>query len=349
MEISDIQKQRKEYRNKVLSELKKKKTMKVAYHYNCCDGIVSGAIVKKLFEKNQKLVYLPIDYSLLNNPNLREKFEKANWFAIVDLEPFNLNEMELYVDHHISAVGKLINARKIFFEAGGLSTSYLLSKNYSSVLPDYMIELAKMTEITDTASYSIPPPIELESSLDDFNEDTKIWFLEDACKTAFTLEDHAILTDILSKKGWIGLWDFNDPNVEFIHKKISNLRYGRKKAHDVSQEIEIADFVILIDRPSHYNITYIAHEVMYRGAKGTAYLTEYPDITRISLRLSKKLTDEQIDFLRVDKLAKTMNGGGHKPASGAQLESTDEAVKRISSWAKKMKLSVNIVDLRTKP
>ncbi|MHA1398988.1 MAG: hypothetical protein ACTSQE_01340 [Candidatus Heimdallarchaeaceae archaeon] len=343
--VKDILNQREEYKKEVLEVLRSNPRPKVAYHYNCCDGIVSCSITKKIFE-GKDLSYLPIDYSLLVNKKVRREFVKSNWYAIVDLEPFSENELKLYSDHHISAVGKYINAQKIFFEAGAPSTSFLLNKAFSSSLPDYIKELAEMTEITDTASYTIPPPIELEESVEDFNYDTKIWFLEDACKTTFTLRAHDVITDILSTKGWIGLWEKDKKEVMSIHERIRNLRFGRKKAYEVSQQLEISDFVILIDRPMHYNITFIAHELMHRGAKGVAYLTEYPDATRISLRLSKQLDDEQIEKYRVDLLAKEMNGGGHKPASGAQTKNIRDAIEKITAWTTKMNLENTIVDLR---
>ncbi len=345
VEIKKLEARRKAYKDEILTVISEEPRYKVAYHYNCCDGIVSCALFKKIFEK-ENLVYIPIDYSLLSTKETRTKIIKSNWYAIVDLEPFNENELELYVDHHISAVNKHINARKIHFEAGAPSASYILNKCYNDILPPHLKELAKMTLITDTASYKIPAPLEMEEDENDFTYDSKIWFLEDACKTTFGLKDHDIITDILYKQGWAGLWDLSNLETKGIQSRIFYLREGRKSAYKISQELEISEFMILIDHAMHFNITYIAHELMHRGATGVAYLTQYPDFIRISLRLSKKLSEKEIDYYRVDHLANSMGGGGHKPASGAQLDSLDLAIKKIEQWAQEKNLKTKIVDLR---
>ena len=58
---------------------------------------------------------------------------------------------------------------------------------------------------------------------------------------------------------------------------------------------------------------------MKRGAKGAAYITEYPNEVKISLRLSKSLSSKKIIKYRVDALAQSMSGGGHMGAMAHEM------------------------------
>ncbi len=337
--VGDILNRRDRYKKDVL-EILETKERKVAYHFNCPDGIVSASLIRYLFSL-ENLEFVPIDYGLLKNKEVANKLKNANWFAIVDLEPFNLTKIEYFFDHHISSENKEINAEKYVFDAKAPSAASLIGEYFSSLLPDYLLELAKMTEITDTASYSIPPPLELE---EEFTQswDRKIWLLEDACKTAFSVNQHRELVEILTSEGLRGVFKGN------IQNRVKKLRTSRKRAFDIAHGIEKTDFVIIIDRPVHYNLSFIAGEAMKNGAKGTAYITEYPDDVKISFRLSKALSAEEIDKFRVDLLAQSMSGGGHKPASGAETETLEEALTKIENWVKNLNFEMKIIDLREK-
>ncbi|MHA1201569.1 MAG: hypothetical protein ACTSQ4_03505 [Candidatus Heimdallarchaeaceae archaeon] len=337
--VGDILNRRERYKRDVL-DLLDTKERKVAYHFNCPDGIVSASLIKYLFS-GKNLEFIPIDYGLLKSKEAAEKLKNANWFAIVDLEPFNLEKLEYFFDHHISNENKEINATKYVFEAGAPSAAALIGEYFSSQLPDYLLELAKMTEITDTASYSIPPPLELE---EEFTQswDRKVWLLEDACKTAFSVNQHRELVEILTSEGLRGVFKGN------IQNRVKKLRASRKRAYDIANRIEKTDFVIIIDRPVHYNLSFIAGEAMKNGAVGAAYITEYPNDVKISFRLSKALSAEEIDKFRVDLLAQSMSGGGHKPASGAETETLEEALTKIENWVKNLNFKMEIIDLREK-
>ncbi len=337
--VGDILNRRERYKKDVL-ELLDTKERKVAYHFNCPDGIVSASLIKYLFSQ-ENLEFIPIDYGLLKSKEAAEKIKNANWFAIVDLEPFNLKKMEYFFDHHISNENKEINATKYVFEVGAPSAAALIGEYFSSQLPDYLLELAKMTEITDTASYSIPPPLELE---EEFTQswDRKIWLLEDACKTAFSVNQHRELVEILSNEGLEGVFREN------IQNRVRKLRASRKRAFDIASGIKKTDFVIIIDRPVHYNISFIAGEAMKNGAIGAAYITKYPNEVKISFRLSKALSTEEVDKFRVDLLAQSMSGGGHKPASGAETETLEEALSKIGDWGENHNFEMETVDLRGK-
>lgn len=312
---------------------------KVAYHFNCTDGLISAVLAKYAYQ-SEKLIFLPLDYELINDSPLKVKIENADWKIILDLSPFNSKTAELYIDHHISNTGQKMNALKIFYIAGAPSTSYIFYKHYLPDLPEKLIELAKMTEITDSASYRTPAPTSFNPDLSQYSVDDKIWFLEDACKTAFTIEEHNGLINVLFSEGWDGLW------TDDIIARVKALRNERKISHDIVSSIEPKDFVIIIDLADHFNLPYIAHELMKKGAKGSAYLTQFPDYVKISLRLSKRLSEQEIEHYRVDTLAKIFGGGGHKPAAGAQSIDLDETVNKIENWAHDHGFSVNILDLR---
>lgn len=337
--VRDILNRRERYKIDVL-EILDSKERKVAYHFNCPDGIVSAAIMKYLFSI-ENLEFVPIDYALLKNKEASSKLKNANWFAIVDLEPFNTEKMEYFFDHHISNEDKEINAKKYVFESGAPSAAALIGEYFASLLPEYLLELAKMTEVTDTASYGIPPPLELE---EEFTQswDRKIWLLEDACKTAFSVSQHKELLDILANEGLKGVFKGN------IQNRVRKLRASRKRAFNIANEIKKTDFVIIIDRPVHYNLSFIAGEVMKKGAIGAAYITKYPAEAKISFRLSKTLSEKEIDKFRVDLLAQSMSGGGHKPASGAETDTLEEALTKIENWGKNLNFEMETVDLREK-
>ena len=133
-------------------------------------------------------------------------------------------------------------------------------------------------------------------------------------------------------------------NTEYIDQNYNNL--------DVSFYWPLfgtgQDFIIIIDFPLHYNTAFIASEVMKKGATGVAYITVYPDEVKISLRLSKTLKPETVEKYRVDLLARQMDGGGHKGASGAEMENLELSLEEIKGWTKEKELETEIIDLRQK-
>jgi len=146
----------------------------------------------------------------------------------------------------------------------------------------------------------------------------------------------------LASKGLDGLWE-----KDVLHR-VRRLRNSRKESFNIAQEIVITDFIILIDDPLHYNTAAIASELQKRGGKGVAYLTVYPEETKISLRLNRAMSIKDVEKYRVDLLANKMSGGGHKGASGAEMENLDETLEIIKTWTKEANLNMKIVDLRKK-
>ena len=336
--LKELVDQKEQYRLKVI-ELSKKPIKKVGYHFNCPDGIVSAALIKHVFSK-ENLIFIPIDYPILKDKEVMKIFVSAKWFAIVDLSPFNIKKIDYFFDHHISNVGQKINAKNYVFDPKAPSAASLIANYFSNKIPDFIIEVSRITEITDTASYGTPAPLDLKLNFEEYNWEEKIWFLEDTCKSTYTIEEHNQLIDFLSSKGLKGLWK------EDIINRVKILRQSRRNAFKISEEIEIKDFITIIDKPLNYNIAFIASEVMKRGAIGVAYITVYPKEVKISLRLNRNLEAKNVDYYRVDLLAQTMSGGGHKGASGAEVEKLEQAIKKISEWIEQKGLDTEIIDLR---
>ncbi|MHA2357823.1 MAG: hypothetical protein ACXABK_03515 [Candidatus Heimdallarchaeaceae archaeon] len=339
-ELKKLQRKKEKYRDKIL-KLSKIPVKKVAYHFNCPDGLISAALVRYLFS-DMELTYIPFDYALFKDEELMNEIADENWFAIVDLEPFNTQNSEYFFDHHISNEGKDIRSNKIHFVSGAPSTAHLIEKAFSSSIPNHLVELVRISEITDTASYNIPAPFDLPISLDGFSWDEKIWFVEDVCKSTYSIEEHDELLELLAFEGLKGLWKSN------IIYRVKRLRQSRKDALDIAHKLRISDFIVLVDKPLHYNIAFISHEIQKRGATGIAYLTVYPDEVKVSLRLNKQLSSEDVDRYRVDLLAQRMSGGGHKGASGAETDDLESTLEQIESWTKEKGLQIAIYDLREK-
>ncbi|MFW9851384.1 MAG: hypothetical protein ACFFDS_00395 [Candidatus Thorarchaeota archaeon] len=338
--LEELLEKKEEYKKKIL-ELANKPVRKVAYHFNCPDGLISAALVKFLFP-NERLVFIPLDYAFFKDEKMVEGLADSDWFAIVDLEPFNHQPAEYFIDHHISNVNKKFNATNVYFVAGAPSAAYLIERLFYSKLPEYLKELVRISTVTDTANYKIPAPLEINEDPSKMSWDEKIWFLQDVCKSSFTIEEHDELLEILSFEGWNGLLK------NHLIERVKRLRNKRKISKEIAQKIIFSDFVIIIDKPLHYNLAYIASDLQKRGALGVGYITVYPSEIKLSFRLSKALSPKEVDKYRVDLLANTMGGGGHKPASGAEMSNLEEALIKINSWAKKKGLKINTVDLREK-
>ncbi|MCG3227492.1 MAG: hypothetical protein H7645_11290, partial [Candidatus Heimdallarchaeota archaeon] len=45
-------------------------------------------------------------------------------------------------------------------------------------------------------------------------------------------------------------------------------------------------------------------------------------------------------------LAQSMDGGGHKPAAGAETDNLEIVVEKIESWCEMKGLAISFVDLR---
>ncbi len=311
-----------------------------AVHHACADGLSAGAILKAQ-ETLHDVLIIPLDYTLLKNNILRPFLQSFSWEYIVDLEPFNLKRGSLFVDHHESVIGRAIHFEKIIFDARAPSATWLLATKVDDFkISPKLEELAKLTVITDTAGFTIPPPNKVFMYVDGLTEQEKAWALADAAATVRSIEDALRIIDNLSEDGIEGLVD--PPIIDAINEH----RRLRAKALELAREAEIDDITIVIVDSNEAMPKSIVYDILERGGKVGIALTQDQKITRISLRLSKQLAPEEIQKYRVDLLARQMNGGGHPPAAGAATQTLDEALTKIDEWAKSKGLSMVINDFR---
>lgn len=317
-----------------------------AVHGFCTDGGVSGAMIHFADPEG---VIVPINYAILNDELAAEILANIEWKGIVDLKPFNNKTVEFWVDHHLSSLNHNVNAKKVRFDMDGDSGAYqLLLSSFLGEFPLHLVELATMTRTTDTAGYIIQPPVSQYSSLDEIvitetegiegrkQEEERIWLLDDAWNTVSTLKEHLVLMDQLAKHGFMGLENFLP--------KIDLMRETRKKAYDIADSIEVDRDVIVFSYIDQDKLT-ITRRLQYNGAKVVISLGKIPNGVKISLRRNRELSENLNHLIQLNELANLMNGGGHAGASGAFMQTTDEAIEKIKKWALDKNLTWKLIEL----
>lgn len=334
---------KKNYILEIMNELDKKNE-NIAFHGSCTDGSITAAL---LYLYKPEKTYIPLDYNILKDAIIRKYLIKQNWFAIVDLEPFNKHPLELYIDHHRSVIGQTINSKRIHFEVGelGPSAAFVL---YNSLIgtvsiPDYMKLLVDVSKVTDTASFRIDPPIEIVtkdnlSFLEDF--DKLCWFVQDATNVEenYTLQKNNNLIMGLAKEG-INFLLSND-----MITNVNNQRSKRNLAQNFINNLTITPLMVIINTPDNSYKQFISLKLGKLGAKVIVFLNQKDDIITISLRQSKLNSKDEIEFYRLDLFAKKFNksGGGHAEASGSTSPSLDYAFGIVKKWAKEKKLKYSV-------
>ena len=335
---------KKSYGIEILNLCEISDTKKVAFHAFCTDGIVSAALLRAVKEGD---VFVPVDYWALRQRIIRSYLEQLNWHAIIDLEPFNRVPIDLYIDHHSTSMGYQYNARRVHFAVGveGASAASVLLNSGTIKIPEHMLELVKITTITDTAMYStLPPitPVSLTEVPESFNE--RIWVLDDACRSAQNVKQILELIETLSEYGFQGIF------AEKIPSRINLYRQKRKHTFKFAQNIEFADVVLLVNAQDSSVQTMISLSILNTSkVKVTASLIETPSGVNISLRRATWLDQNdplEANKIRLDLLAKTMNGGGHPYAAGCYTANLSEAIKTISNWSDKLGLTLIIIDIK---
>ena len=320
----------------------------IAYHGSCTDGSITAALMQYLEPGKQ---FIPLDYNVLKDKIFRPFLRQQNWFAILDLEPFNENPLELFIDHHRSVIGILINARRIHFEVGSLgpSAAFVLYNAFSSIyeIPDYLKQLVQISKVTDTASFAIDPPTEKidkndNSFLDDF--DRLCWFVQDATniEDEYTLQKNNEIVRGLRESGITSL---------LTNERIKGANLQREKrtsANNFVLSLEIYPLMVIIDAPDNAYRQYIALKLGKIGAKVVVFLNQKENNVTISLRQSKSNSKSEIEFYRLDLFSKEFNetGGGHSEAAGSISPSIEEALTVVEKWAKRKKLKYSVTKYR---
>ena len=291
--IQNIEKKR--YAQEVI-ELLKLPGRRVAYHAFCTDGSVSAALLKKAGEGD---VFIPLDYWLINHEIFSQLLEQLEWYAIIDLMPFNKKyPVDLFVDHHVSNIPLPKLARRIHFECGksGPSAAWVFwnAMAKQTQLPNYLYILAEMTRITDTASYKIDAPVSLYTEKKIITEPQEvgselyhelIWDLQDGCNLSVQIAStNNTLVDLLSEKGLQSLL----ANKEVIDR-INIYRKQRAKALNFAKDIKPTSLTI-IRNPNGRNIQdTIINWLLKNGAKVAIAIKEDNALKQcsISFRQSK--------------------------------------------------------------
>ena len=341
-------KDKKNYIFEIIDQLENGKDF-IAYHGSCTDGSITAALLK-YFEAEK--IFIPLNYDVLKDKILRPFLIKQDWYAIVDLEPFNEKTLELFVDHHRSVIGSVINAKRIHFEVGSLgpSAAFVLYNSLVGLksIPEYLKKLVDVSKVTDTASFAIDPPTELVSGVDlSFidNFDRLCWFVQDATNIEdnFSLKMNNEIVTGLSKEGIIYL--LSNKRIKAINK----IREKRITAYEFIKSLEITTLMTIINTPDNAIKQYIALKLGKMGVKVIAFLSQKENVVTISLRQSKLNRPDEIEFFRLDLLAKLFSptgGGGHAEAAGSISSSIEEAINVLKEWSREKKLDLSIVEYK---
>jgi nanoRNase/pAp phosphatase (c-di-AMP/oligoRNAs hydrolase) len=307
---------------------------RVAFHRADADGVVSAVIVKKIFH-NKNLVFIPIGYEALNMDDFSWYLSNLQWFAIVDLPPFSAANLELYCDHHVSNVGLKIRANLTLFDSAAPSAAYILAHHFPNI-NEKSKELAKLTEITDTADFTISPPLDTKKNYS--TEQERAWALNDTCKAVDSSRKIIELVEKFSLEGFEAI-------PRHFNVILSRYRQKRRESIDYVKNFEISDLVILNFLDDSFNRFDILHELLCKGAKIVISFLNLKSYYVLNFRQSKELTAEEKLIFRLDKLAEEFGGGGHISASGARVKNYQRALGKILVWSKKQKLSNTIYDI----
>lgn len=319
----------------------------LAYHFPCADGAASAALalasvpaVHDPANKEETLVPVPLSYDVLKEPELREWLQGFEWDAVVDLEPFPMNRMRTYVDHHGSVVNLEMNADVVVYVADHPSAASLIASHQPfGKLGEIHMQLAEISEITDTASFQIDPPMDVSHHIDESNQQEIAWLLNDAAFQSNSIKSSHRLVNALRDDGIAGLL-----RPEIL-EKAAILRTKRKKAVEAARRLEIKPMMILISKDSDFDLKSAIYYLMQNGAMVAVSVRVMPEIVKLSLRITKRATEAEVEKYRVDLLARTMSGGGHKPASGAATSTLDEALDKLQEWAASKSLELSISNM----
>ncbi|MHA1932413.1 MAG: hypothetical protein ACW96X_07715, partial [Promethearchaeota archaeon] len=307
----------------------------VAFHRADADGVISAVVVKNA-HTDENIVFIPIDYDILELEEFGSYLSNLPWYAIVDLPPFAKSSLYLFSDHHQSNVDVKVNAQIILFNPEAPSAAALLAAHFQNI-DEKTKELAKLTEITDTAGYTIPAPLETKSEY--ISEQERAWALNDVCKSLDTLEEIVELVDKLALEGF-------DAITRYYNERITRHRSKRKRSIDRANQLETSDMVILNFSDDSLNRFAILHELLNRGAKVGVATNFFEAKYVLNFRHSKQLSKEEVIQYRVDTLAEKFGGGGHMSASGARVDDVHESIKEIVLWGKKKGLNPIVQEIQ---
>ncbi len=312
---------------------------KVGFHSADADGIISAVILKQIPQYSE-LVFIPLTYQELHHPELGRFLSALNWIAILDLMPFHKNEIDLYCDHHLSVKKMEKRANIVLYDDNSPSAALLLAKYFSNHLPTDLKLLANLTSITDTNSFSIPPPVEFDAPFISLSTQKQAWLLNDLCRTPETSEEALELVQALSTE-LINIYE-----NEYYIRKVKTFRTMRKESIRIAEAIEISEVILIIHGRRRISTSAIASNLFNRGVKITCVLYPGKRFTGVSFRMNSKIDDQLLDKYRVDLIASKFSGGGHPRAAGGRGESLESTLEMILNWVNENKFTYVVHDLR---
>jgi hypothetical protein len=312
---------------------------KVAFHASDADGIISAVILKNIPEY-ANMVFIPLGYQELRHPEFGSFLAGIDWQAVVDLTPFHLLPIKLYCDHHQTSSHLPKNAELVLFDVEAPSASILLEKHFQ--LSAKYAELAHLTVITDTADYSLPPPITTPINLEETSKEERAWLLDDLCRTVESPEEILALVQ-----------DLSDQQLKIIEKpeyqeRLQKLYTRRKKSFAIADKIPTTDFVIIIQGKKKILTSSVINRLFQRDIKITCVLYPGKRFTGLSFRVNSIIQDKELPTYRVDHLADKFSGGGHPRAAGGRGHSLSETLNQLKDWITSKNLKYDIYDLRDK-
>ncbi len=311
---------------------------KVAFHSDA-DGIISAMILKSL-EEYKNAIYIPLGYQELHHPKFGQFLSTLNWIAIVDLMPFQVKEVNLYCDHHESTKNLPKLAEVVIYDEEAPSTAFLLATHFKDLISEKLKLLANLTIITDTAGFTIPPPVGTQESFLETSRQNQAWLLEDICNTPESTEEVLNLLQDFSLSG-INLFS-ND----LYQQKIAILRNLRKESVMLGDEFKTADMIMIVQGERKIVTSALVQSLFVRGVKLTCIFYPGKRFTGLSFRVNSQITDSELENIRVDRIAEKFSGGGHPRAAGGRGKSFKSTLKELIEWIEQKKLTYRLYDLR---
>jgi nanoRNase/pAp phosphatase (c-di-AMP/oligoRNAs hydrolase) len=311
---------------------------KVAFHSDA-DGIISAVILKSL-EEYKNAVYIPLSYQELHHPKFGQFLSTLNWIAVVDLMPFQVKEVGLYCDHHESTKNLPKMAEVVIYNEEAPSAAFLLASYFKDRLSDELKLLAELTMITDTAGFTIPPPVGNQEIFLETSHQNQAWLLDDICNTPESTEDVLNLLQDFSSNG------INIFSKAVYQQKIAVLRNRREESVRLGAEFDTADMIIIVQGKKKIVTSALVQSLFVRGVKLTCVFYPGKRFTGLSFRVNSQILDSELENIRVDLGGRRIIKKGHPRAAGGRGKAFETTLKDLVEWIEQKKLTYSIYDLR---
>ena len=321
----------------------------ICFHKSCIDGLFSAIIILECMSDKtnyyDKYNLIPLSPTEITRRTKKIQELENQKKIILDLPHFGTNVL-YYFDHHISNRQTTLTSKiSGLLDISAASTcsvlkTYFNIPQYSDLLP--MIEIA---DIIDQAKFNTPPPEPGTITLTTM--DDLIWACNDLVKD---IRDEKELIELVESFNKEDLQNWIQANK--IH--IMNYRKRRQETLDIKKELTLAPIIIIRNEKRnlqaeglHFSLAtedpgYKMLILIDRSNKNTKNQQKR---YKVSFRLNPKLDQSEMDFLRVDKIARELGGGGHKGAASATLHNIVTQYTKIRTWVDSLGLQYSEYNL----